>query len=212
MRRGRGACDIREAWKQKNMPDLFSFVVFFSQKSTRLPHLQSLSKPATLLFISSRELREILFVYLWGGSLLIWIFAAWGHNTGTLETSWGNGGKNGSETLCGLTRWQVQRFVCLCVHVCVWVCVLEGAWALKRAKDSIWKRGKRYWVGKQREGWREKCSAARASGRNNMVANGSIMYGHPVNVKCASDDLVQWEQVFVLEHLCMYVGTCGTSV
>lgn len=59
------------------MRDLFSFVVlgflvfWFSQRSKQLPHLQSLSKAATLLFISSGELREILFVYLWGVSLLM---------------------------------------------------------------------------------------------------------------------------------------------
>lgn len=84
----------------------FVFICRFSQGPQPHTHLQSLSTPATLLFISSRELREILFVYLWGVSPLMWI----ARHGGTTS------GKAGEKTLCGPRRWQVQK-VCARVWV-----------------------------------------------------------------------------------------------
>lgn len=77
----------------------------------------------------------------------------WGKFTADVNpTRWGqNPGEDRRETLCGLRPWRVQRFACLCRCVrCVGGCV----WALKIAENCDWKRGKSYWVGKQRDGKR----------------------------------------------------------
>lgn len=95
----------------------------FSQRFLQLPNLQSLSKAATLLFISSRELREILFVHPQGVSLLMWVSQCEGT---TLESSGRKGGEDRIEILCGLRHWQVQRFACLCMRMHVRACVCVG--------------------------------------------------------------------------------------
>lgn len=108
----------------------------------QLPDLQSLSKAATSLFISSRELRKSCFCTL--GKKRCWCEF---HNTGEE----GKAGEDRREMLCGLRHWQVQRFAvsmqahalaCVCWRVC-------GRWkeqriAMERGGRVIeWESGER---------------------------------------------------------------------
>lgn len=45
-----------------------------------------------------------------------------------------------SITAVNFTIWGAQKWIGFCV--CVWVCVFQSAWALKRDEDCDWKRGK----------------------------------------------------------------------
>lgn len=68
----------------------------------------------------------------------------------TLERSGEKGGEGRREILCGLRRWQVQKFMCLCIRIHMHVSMCVGGCV--GAEESRLKEGKRYWVGKQREG------------------------------------------------------------